>query len=260
VALTGDTTRVRWSAKWLADDPDTSQTLRLVVGPAAGNARTSSLTVSGPPPLEVTEMVWDAVSVTGGDTVTLAIVVLNWPRRSVRLEALRVRGDDSRVPLPLASLGLPATVSLNGDTTRVIWRAKWLADTPDTSQLMGLLLRLEDWGAAAPLLVVAAPPIPPDSLLDAPQQAPSALSLDGASPTPSRGPLSVTFSLPDGRPATIELLDVAGRRVCVRDVSALGPGRHVTVLDEGRTLAGGIYFIRLRQGGWQIVARAVVLR
>ena len=55
-------------------------------------------------------------------------------------------------------------------------------------------------------------------------------------------------------------MDVAGRRVSTRDVGGLGPGRHVVLLDDGLTLAGGIYFIRLRSGGRQIVARAVVLR
>ena len=257
--LTGDTTRVRWSAKWLADVPDTSQSLRLVMGLAARGVRAPTLIVTGPPPLEVTAMAWDGASVAKGDTATLAIVALNWPRRSVRLEALRVRGDNSQVPLTLASLGLPVTVPLMGDTTRVSWKATWLPDTPDTSRLLGLLVRLEDWTAVAPVLVVVAPPIPPESLLDVPEKAPHALGLEGAFPTPARGLLSVAFSLPGSEPATLELMDIAGRRVCSREVGALGPGRHVAVLDDVRTLAGGIYFIRLSQGGRQVVARAVVL-
>jgi hypothetical protein len=259
VALSGDTTRVRWVARWLADSPDTSEVLRLLVRLADSSATAGLLTVSGPPPLVVMEVAWDVTSVVAGDTATLAIAARDWAGRSVSLEALRVRGDASQAPLALGSLGLPGTVALTGDTTRVGWVARWLADPPDTTGALGLLVRLQGRSAAAPLLSVLAPPVHPDSVLDVPVGAPSALALHGAFPSPTRGPLSVAFSLPGDGAATLELMDVAGRRVCVREVGALGPGRHVTVLHDGRSLAGGIYFVRLRQGGRQLVTRAVVL-
>jgi hypothetical protein len=259
VALTGDTTRVKWSARWLADSPDTSDVLRLLVRLADSSATAGLLTVSGPPPLVVTQLAWDVTSVAAGDTATLAIAAREWVRRSVSLEALRVRGGESQAPLALGSLGLPGTVALSGDTTRVRWVARWLADPPDTTGALELLVRLQGRSVAAPLLVVLAPPVHPDSVLGVPAAAPTALALHGAFPSPTRGPLLVAFSLPGDGPATLELMDVAGRRVCVREVGALGAGRHVTVLHDGRSLAGGIYFIRLRQGGRQLVARAVVL-
>ena len=260
IALTGDTTRVRWAARWQADTPDTSQVLRLVVRLADSSATAALLLVTGPPPLEVAGVAWDRASVADGDTATLSIVALGWMRRSVSLEALRVRDEGPQVLLALSALGLPARVPLTGDTTRVAWRARWLADTPDSSRALDLLVRLQGRSPAAPLLTVLVPPIPPDSLLGAPGGAPSALALEGAFPSPTRGALTVAFSLPGSGPATLELMDVAGRRVSTRDVGGLGPGRHVVLLDDGRTLAGGIYFIRLRSGGRQIVARAVVLR
>ena len=40
-------------------------------------------------------MVWEGERVAEGDTATLAIVALDWARRSVRLEALRSRGGSS---------------------------------------------------------------------------------------------------------------------------------------------------------------------
>jgi hypothetical protein len=60
--------------------------------------------------------------------------------------------------------------------------------------------------------------------------------------------MQVTFRLPDARPAALDLLDVRGRRVLHRDVTALGAGEHVVSLESERTLASGVYVIRLSQG------------
>jgi hypothetical protein len=79
-----------------------------------------------------------------------------------------------------------------------------------------------------------------------------------ASPNPTRGPLHVDLSLPGGEPATLELLDAAGRRLALSDVGALGPGRHRVAL--GGHLPAGIYFVRLVQAGRARVAKAMVLR
>src|SRR5207249_3733346 len=53
------------------------------------------------------------------------------------------------------------------------------------------------------------------------------LSLQGLRPNPAQGALSVAFSLPSAAPATLELLDLGGRRMATRDVGSLGPGRQV---------------------------------
>jgi hypothetical protein len=67
----------------------------------------------------------------------------------------------------------------------------------------------------------------------------------------------VHFALPGDEPATLELLDVTGRRVRRQAVGTLGAGRHV--VDLGSGLKPGLYFIRLTQGGNQRVARATVI-
>lgn len=85
------------------------------------------------------------------------------------------------------------------------------------------------------------------------------LRLEGAFPSPTRGPLAVAFTLPDEAPATLELIDVAGRRLATRAVGALGPGRHVVPLAGPSARASGVYFIRLCHGGRRLVARAVIL-
>jgi hypothetical protein len=87
-----------------------------------------------------------------------------------------------------------------------------------------------------------------------------ALALEGARPNPSVGTLHVRFTLPSREPATLELIDVAGRRVLRRDVGALGPGVHVVDIEEQRPLRPGLYFIRLAQAGREIAQRVAVIR
>ena len=85
-------------------------------------------------------------------------------------------------------------------------------------------------------------------------------ALEGLRPNPAVGALNVSFSLPKEGPATVELLDLAGRRVLDREVGQLGRGRHVFRLDSGVHMAPGVYWLRLRQGAQQALTRAVVMR
>jgi len=77
------------------------------------------------------------------------------------------------------------------------------------------------------------------------------------SPNPSRGPVQARLTLPDATPARLELVDLAGRRVLVRDVS--GAGSHVERLAGSEPLAPGVYLVRLIDAGQTRAARAVVL-
>jgi hypothetical protein len=78
------------------------------------------------------------------------------------------------------------------------------------------------------------------------------------SPNPSRGALTLEFSLADNRPAYLQVIDVSGRRVVERDLGSPGPGRHVFELRE--TLPPGLYGVRLVQGGAARVMKAVVVK
>ncbi|HKQ58010.1 MAG TPA: Ig-like domain-containing protein [Candidatus Eisenbacteria bacterium] len=82
-------------------------------------------------------------------------------------------------------------------------------------------------------------------------------TLHGVRPTPTLGPLRVEFSLGDAAPATIELIDIAGRHVATRSVGALGAGRHHIAFDE--RLRAGIYLVRLTQHGQSRTTKAIVL-
>lgn len=84
-------------------------------------------------------------------------------------------------------------------------------------------------------------------------------SLQGARPNPAApSGVFVTFSLPDARSATLELLDVSGRRLADRLVT--GAGAQVVNLAEGRTLEPGVYLVRLTQGGRSLTARVSIVR
>lgn len=87
----------------------------------------------------------------------------------------------------------------------------------------------------------------------------AALFLEGLRPNPA-AQLDVAFSLPSAAPATLELLDVSGRRLLVREVGSLGAGRHLLRLADRATVAAGLYWLRLRQGGRALSTRAAVVR
>ncbi len=50
-------------------------------------------------------------------------------------------------------------------------------------------------------------------------------SLDGLAPNPALGDLTVAFTLPSSVAATLELFDVAGRRMFTRRLTGLASGR-----------------------------------
>jgi hypothetical protein len=103
--------------------------------------------------------------------------------------------------------------------------------------------------------------VSPGVQLDVPVIAPATLALERIQPNPSRGPgWLVRFSLPAAAPARLELLDVSGRRVMERAVGALGPGRHTLAFTANRSLAAGIYLIRLSQGTSVRTTRVALLR
>ncbi len=83
------------------------------------------------------------------------------------------------------------------------------------------------------------------------------LALEGARPNPARTP-TIAFTLPGGSLATLELWDVAGRRIESRRVDGLGPGSHQVRLAEGRRLAPGLYLVRLTQRDRALSARVVI--
>jgi hypothetical protein len=90
--------------------------------------------------------------------------------------------------------------------------------------------------------------------------APMALELLGSRPNPASGDATIDLVLPDAMPATLELLDLAGRRIWSRDVGALGIGRHSVPIVGARGFAPGVYFVRLSHGSEIRTAKLVRVR
>jgi hypothetical protein len=85
------------------------------------------------------------------------------------------------------------------------------------------------------------------------------LVLDGAQPNPAKGTINVRFTLPSSKTATLEVIDVAGRRVLRREVGGLGPGHHVMALTASQSLRTGVYLLRLVQGSVTLSSRVAIV-
>jgi hypothetical protein len=84
------------------------------------------------------------------------------------------------------------------------------------------------------------------------------LALEGAHPNPAVNGVRVWFTLPSRERATLEALDIAGRRVLHREVGQMGPGRH-SVDVSASIRKPGLYFLRLVQTGRVLTARVAVI-
>ena len=69
----------------------------------------------------------------------------------------------------------------------------------------------------------------------------------------------MAFTLPGRGAATLELLNVTGRRVLRRDVGSLGPGPHVVALEPRRPLGAGPCFLVLKRGAQALRSRVAII-
>ena len=76
---------------------------------------------------------------------------------------------------------------------------------------------------------------------------------------PVGGRTSFTLTLQSGAPASLEVFDLAGRRVWSREVGSLGAGTHAVTMDDAR-LPSALYFARLQQGGAVCRTKVVLAR
>lgn len=98
-------------------------------------------------------------------------------------------------------------------------------------------------------------------LVSVPSEVALTFALGPVGPNPMRGgALTVQFTLANPAVASLELLDIAGRRIAGHEVGSLGAGRHALDLGDSRRLAPGLYLVRLTQGASVRVTRVVVLK
>lgn len=92
--------------------------------------------------------------------------------------------------------------------------------------------------------------------VDVPREA--RLAIAGLTPNPGGADAAIVFTLASRERATIEMVDLAGRRVFAREVGSLGPGTHALPL--GGRIAPGVYWLRLEQGARRVTARGVIVK
>jgi len=85
-------------------------------------------------------------------------------------------------------------------------------------------------------------------------------ALERTYPNPAIAALDVVYSLAQSAPASLELVDIAGRRVEQRDLGSQSPGRHLISLGQDSHLAPGIYSLRLTQAGRSVSSKVVFVR
>jgi hypothetical protein len=84
------------------------------------------------------------------------------------------------------------------------------------------------------------------------------VTLRAIEPNPASRAVSVRVSLPGGAPASLELLDLAGRRLRARSLT--GAGERTERLDGLEAIAPGIYLLRVTQRSASRSARLAIVR
>jgi FG-GAP-like repeat/Secretion system C-terminal sorting domain len=87
-----------------------------------------------------------------------------------------------------------------------------------------------------------------------------ALAIDTPRPNPTSGPLAISFSVPSAGHATLELMDVTGRRVRHREFEMPAATRQQVSFASDGALSPGLYFVRLTQNRKSVTSRVAVVR
>jgi hypothetical protein len=92
---------------------------------------------------------------------------------------------------------------------------------------------------------------------------PAPLEFAPPAPSPFTGSTCLAFATPRTGDVRLEILDLQGRRAATLVAGTLPAGRHQVLWsgrgDDGRTLAGGVYFACLQTGGSRLVRRMLKL-
>ena len=126
-------------------------------------------------------------------------------------------------------------------------RVEWPSGVVD--QLTGV--------AADARLVIAEGSAPPVGVED---ESPGPAWFHGGAPSPFRARATLRFTLAREARVTLEVYDLAGRRVAALVDTELPAGSHAAVIDAARLPGAGVYLARLEAGGRASIARIVHLR
>lgn len=100
--------------------------------------------------------------------------------------------------------------------------------------------------------------------LDAPAQLPARAAFSAAWPNPARDAAFVEMALPAPATVSVEVFDVAGRRIASLARGPFAAGRHTLAwrgaTDGGGDAGPGLYFVRARWEGFEAVRRVIRVR
>lgn len=86
------------------------------------------------------------------------------------------------------------------------------------------------------------------------------LAIQKVQPNPApQGHAWVSLSLATAEPASMEVLDLAGRRISRHHLAGLEGGYHVVPLELGARVAPGTYVVRLMQGGRFVTSKLTIV-
>lgn len=111
--------------------------------------------------------------------------------------------------------------------------------------------RGETFGGEAQVIV-------PTSTTGVGPQVSAAFAINGIKPNPAVANMSVSFTLGSAEPATLELVDISGRRWLDQPVGTYGAGQHQIDLATAGRYPPGLYFVRLSQSGRTATSRVAI--
>jgi hypothetical protein len=136
------------------------------------------------------------------------------------------------------------------DGRRVVFASNWAVDC---GAGCGPASDIKDYVVSTSSTVDAPPPAGPVAV--GPR-----IALENVRPNPAVSFVTVRYALASAQPATLELIDLAGRRVMRQALPAPGAGQGEAVVHRGRGSGAGVYWLRLTQAGESVTARVVFMR
>ena len=79
-------------------------------------------------------------------------------------------------------------------------------------------------------------------------------------PNPATGPFAVSFKPVSDAAARVEMFDVRGQRVLVREINTVGRGAAQFDIGNAKDHPSGVYYLRLTQSGHSTTSRLVLVR
>lgn len=141
-----------------------------------------NFTLEAPDPFHVVRMAWSTSEVHVGDLVELQIESKNGIGRNAALEVIESDFMGHEVVVDPASVGLPSSVAITGETTVVPWTARLIDELFGFSgESTGLVVRMADHTAGTDQLVVR------PAILAGPRPRPLPGPLPGPFPGPGDG-------------------------------------------------------------------------